>query len=480
MTDFLDLYQNNLGLSAEQKRELVDLLPNDIMFDTTFAKSQVSPSDLINLLENFGPFWVTLDADPSNRRNPHAVVVSGVSDTSAENAEVAYYDVASGQIEHSNFTDFIERVKDGNTDLEECLIRRVNKIGEGTKNAVPETYTIPAGKDVYILVAAFNYSTRKYSFSSYATAYRNKIIAANSSQTNVFIMIDFAGSIKYYENNTLKAQKNYETIGSVNYPYTDNKDFYFNQKTGYITKNTIYDLIIAIGTSNPGQLKDVSIFSHAYYAGPILVNTYEVGSSEYDDYKLDDTNYEDVDFRKDDVTNIDATKFKAAFSSNGMVKIWGCNSDAHINYFVKKILASPTYKSDGSTLDTAIFTINDATYYGTKVSSRFSAFINSVTGNQITISMLNVKKLFAFEYVDSFAAVLAEKTDVTVQSALPGTYASIGDAQTGEPASNKNIFRISHDTKMNVKIYTQYLTINLGELNYGLYTKAKVTHCKSI
>lgn len=487
MTNFLELYQTNKGLTSQQKRELVESLPNDITFDDAFSKNDVAPSDLISILENYGPFWVTLDADPSNRRRQHAVVVSGVSDTAKENAEVAYYDVATGRIETSNFTDFVERVRDGNEDLEECLIRRVNKIGEGTPAAIPDTYAIPTDAKVYILVAAFNYYTDKYTFSEYTTKYRKKVAAANATSRNVFIIADFIGNITYYEYEAgkeavIKAKKVFTAIGSANYPNhsSGDHDFYFNQTTGYITRDTIYKLITDIGTSNPGQLKEAGIFSHAYYDGPILVNTYENGSAEYTAYKAADANYADIDCRKADASGLNAATFKAAFASDGVFKVWGCNASGVINNLVKKILASPLYKSDGTTADSTEFTINEREAGKEQISVTYQAYITSITAGKIKITMGNVRKLLAAEYLDSYAAKMAETLDITVQSALPGTYASIGVRQTGEPASSDKIFRISHDTKANINIFEKYLAVSIGELNYGLFTKASVAHCKTI
>lgn len=482
MTNFIELYQTNKGLSADQKRELVASLPNDIAFDEAFSGGDVSPSDLISILETYGPFWVTLDADPSNRRKQHAVVVSGVSSEARENAEVAYYDVATGRVETSNFTDFIERVIDGNEDLSECLIRRVNKIGEGAKNILPDSYTIPAGAQVYILAAAFNYSTRKYSFSSFTDKYRKKVAAGiPSSQVDVFIMVDFKGSITYYEDGVAKAKKLFTEVDSDNYPL-GSKAFDFQLTNGYISKDTIYDLITDIGTNNPGQLKEVGIFSHAYYVGPILLNTYKPGTTEFTTRLAADANYQDMDCRMSDIAGLDTALFKAAFATDGIFKVWGCSADSHLNFIVKKVISSSLYKRDGTTADATEFTVPDYAFgsSGTKISDRFSSHINSVSGGNVKITMGNMKKLLAFEYTDTFAATLAETIDITVQSALPGTYASIGDAAAGEAAANAGIFRISYDTAANVNIFEKYLSVSIGELKYGLFTKASVTAARLI
>lgn len=480
MTNFLELYQSNNGLTAEQKRELVASLPNDIMFDDAFFKDEVAPSHLISILENYGPFWVTLDADPSNRRRQHAVVVSGISEATPENAQVAFYDVATGRIERSNFTDFVERVREGNDDLSECLIRRVHKTGEGARITLPDTYTIPADADVYILVAALNYDSRRYSFSQNTRKYRTKIAATDKTKKKVFIIVDFLGAIEYYENDALKARKTFTPVNSANYP--GGNKFNFIKTSGYLSKNTLYALITDLGTSNPGQLKEAGIFSHAYHNGPILANTFEPGTPKFDTNLAADPNYEDLDCRIADIAGLNTATFKAAFASDGVFKIWGCLSSAYVNYLIKMVIASPEYKSDGTTSDDTVISFRDSSFKDKeyKISEYFESNIDSITNGIIKITMKEVKKALAYQYKITYAATLAKALDIRVQAALPGTYASVGASEDGEAAAYDKIFRISHDTKMNVKIFEDYFSMSLGDLKYGIYTKADVENCENV
>lgn len=479
MTNFLELYQTNQGLTSAQKRELVASLPNDITFDDTFSKSNLKPADLISLLNSYGPFWVTLDADPLNLQKQQAVVVTGISNETAENAQVACYNVASGTIERSNFSDFVKRVKDANEDLSECLIRRVNKAGEG---GLPETYSISKTASIYILVAAINYSDDpKYSFfSDYTKAYMKKITAGKSGQENVFVVIDVAGSIMYFENDTQVAIKHYSKIGVDNY---EGYDFVFKHRAGYLSKTFVYAVIAIIGEKNPGQVKEVDVFSHAVYKGPILVNTYEPGTEKFNKKYADDVLYQDLDFRMTDAAAINATALKAAFAGDFIFKIWGCYSFKALNVLLKTALRSDSYKHDGTTADAIEFSAPNDKIGDYKLSEWFPSYLNPlVSGDdkEVKITMGNLKKLLAYEYLNTYAASMAETLDITVQAALPSCYASIGATLKGESASNANIFRISYDTKENVKVFKEYLDVDTGELNYGLYTKASVTACKAI
>lgn len=163
---FLDLYKSNKSLSTNDKKELVSLFSSDLCFDEVFAKTSVAPSDIASILENYGSFWVTIDADESNKRLPHAVVVSDITRDSTENCTIKYYDVADGEIKETNFTDFIFRVQNGNpsTDsLKTAAIRLVRSVGEGGTPKINLKCAIPDNKikvncvvDIYIKVTDDN------------------------------------------------------------------------------------------------------------------------------------------------------------------------------------------------------------------------------------------------------------------------------------------------------------------------------------
>lgn len=239
-------------------------------------------------------------------------------------------------------------------------------------------------------------------------------------------------------------------------------------KTKYITKKTIYEIIEKIGKDDPNTLQEVNVFSHAYPGGPILAN-----SSEKDSI--------DLDMRVNDVRNktFDFSNFKNAFDTNGVFKIWGCQSHPPFNYLLKSIMKNGKYKKDGTTKDTDEFVITD----DTKIPNGHGGFYEAVSkymnannytkvgNNQIKITFLQLKKELANSYCANYAAWLAYMVDIKVQYSLPATYGSFGSPE---------VFRISDDTKMNVPFFETYLGITLGELNYRIYDNATVGRLLSL
>ena len=139
---FLELYKSNTSLSSNEKKELVELFSDDLCFDEVFSNDPVSPVSIAAILESYGNLWVTIDSDPSKRRQPHAIVICDITRDNTQNCRIKYYDVSDGEIKESNFTDFIIRVKGGSLDLKTAAIRLIRKVGEG---AIPR----PKWSEVY-------------------------------------------------------------------------------------------------------------------------------------------------------------------------------------------------------------------------------------------------------------------------------------------------------------------------------------------
>lgn len=303
----------------------------------------------------------------------------------------------------------------------------------------------------YVLVAGMDYNTAN-SFIKYCNDYKAKITANNRAKDDLtFIIVDLKGSVEVFENGISTSIKYFDKISKSNYP--DRRNFSSLGKSNYITKKTIYDLVEKIGLNKPGTLQELNIFSHAYAGGPILAN-----SSEDDDI--------DLDMRKNDLRNriFDFANFKQAFTDNGIVKIWGCQSHPPFNFLLKRVMQDPQYRKDGSTPDSEEFIIKNAAFenYGEITDYLAKDAYTELSNNRIVMTLLQLKKTFSYDYCNNFAGFLAAGTDMKVQYALPATYASFG---------SPDYFRISDDTIMNIEFYNAYLKIPISELGYGIYEK---------
>ena len=305
----------------------------------------------------------------------------------------------------------------------------------------------------YILVSGINYQTG-YSFIKYCNDYKVKI-EKRDKDSQIIIVDILGGNITTYERGKKIKNTKYDTI-SKEKNYNGKRFSYDLGKKNYITKQVIYNLICEIGENEPNTLEDVSVFSHSYAFGPILANSYE-------------TDMFDLDMRINDLTNkiFNFLHFKDAFTDTGIFKIWGCNMSLLLNNFIKQIMKNLNYKKDGTTKDEIIFIVKDNSFIDDKISDLIKdKFRSNVKNGKFEMTMLQIRKFLADRYYQNFAGLLSYYTDVSVLSALPGTYSSF---------SSPNYFRISDKTKENINIFEKYLQIQIGELNYGMYDKNTVS-----
>lgn len=101
----------------------------------------------------------------------------------------------------------------------------------------------------------------------------------------------------------------------------------------------VYDYIIEIGSKRPGILSEYSIFSHSYWGGPILLDTnerpdYQVGGAKQNERDPYDKDCRWKDFNSTNMPDI--SKFKAAFTSNPIIKMWGCLAITSYNRMIYK------------------------------------------------------------------------------------------------------------------------------------------------
>ncbi|MBK7129040.1 MAG: hypothetical protein IPH66_06710 [Crocinitomicaceae bacterium] len=253
--------------------------------------------------------------------------------------------------------------------------------------------------------------------------------------------------------------------------------FHPNQKN-IISKRTIYELIEMIGTSNPETLKELSVFSHAYLDGPILLNSAQE-SSNYTDFLGNEIDVvslgydpNDYDMRMWDFTtfyNLTAwpdnadriVAFKAAFHPEGIVKIWGCNFWKLTNKLLAKIRSNVAYKRAGLTND-VIFNFSSLSFTDDMLKNIINPVLKTsyVKEDKITLKFLDIRRVFCRLYTFTYPHVFSKFIERKIQAALPATYADISPT-----------FRISSLTFENVIFYQNYFEIETDDerLNYGIY-----------
>jgi hypothetical protein len=154
---------------------------------------------------------------------------------------------------------------------------------------------------------------------------------------------------------------------------------------------SVADVYASIASSVAGTVREVHFISHAFHEGPIIVNTAQQPSKEYD-----------KDGRTDDFWNWDLRhvfgqknlpRFRAAFTTDAVLTIWGCEDNPE----AKKLIVLAQAKA--------------------------------AAGKPIPTELEKLKKLLTSTY----AARLATVCGRTVYAPLPGTYSVHEGEQNDDP-----------------------------------------------
>jgi hypothetical protein len=356
----------------------------------------------------------------------------------------------------------------------------------------------------YILVAGVNYETAAKgragtNFYVFCNKRHKKLYLQDKGTEDLnFYMIDIAkGKInlveyKYDVASAVYAKK--ESVHKTFDPVTSGNYFDFNSdghirfhpnKKNIISKYDIYDLIETIGVANPGTLIEFSIYSHAYFDGPILVNSSRSTGVYIDpidnvteiDVPVLGKDPNDYDMRQWDLNfylqqPIRAQKLvdmKLAFEADGIIRIWGCNFPKYtLHPFLVKVRSHKSYKKTGL-LNTDNFVFGPG-----RLNSKIRVFLESYLGyirmvttplkftsaDTITITFLEIKKIYCISIEGSYARDISRLFNRQVISGLPATYSIYSPSP-----------RISPDTVFHLPFYTTYLGFKLDPegFNYGIY-----------
>jgi len=293
-----------------------------------------------------------------------------------------------------------------------------------------------------------------------------------------------------------KVHKSFDAITSSNYyvyaiDEKGEKHYRFHPKgsngtvKNIISKYDIYSLIEEIGKNNPGTLVEVSIYSHAYFDGPILVNSQRndgVYTDPIDGSLIDvptlgkDPN--DYDMRRWDLYQYFGRQIPsvfqqrldmaAAFTTDGMLKIWGCSHPPMLHQFISFVRTNKTYKKVGLLNDDSFeFPPGKLTK---KMRSWLGSYLASIRGisgftidskDKVVVTWLELKTIFCEQITAAYSQYASIFFNVNVMSALPATYADISPK-----------YKINVNTIPNVEMYKTYFGFKDGlgdEINYGIY-----------
>ena len=294
-------------------------------------------------------------------------------------------------------------------------------------------------------MVGFDYQGGGVDFGQFALRRRNMLIAA-SPRLSVTIMNVGAGTTtvsamvpnaKGVPVRTETTTSTHSTVTAANYSTGLGHHARFDtNRAGRMSITDLYTAVQAIGAdpATKGSLTEVSVFSHGFFEGPILVNSDDGNTGAARDANDKDARV-DKDFKPTNMTAAQATSFKAAFSASGLWWSWGCAFTESYRQVTARFIASPLYRKTptGKLKDTDKFTFefpqamadgfyDDDTTFFPQDTKRTKAGATVMKTLKFERTVRQIKDFFLRGVSDSYSHAVARAAGVPARGACLGTY----------------------------------------------------------
>ena len=208
--------------------------------------------------------------------------------------------------------------------------------------------------DNYLICSGVDYATanrgfRGLNFREYALERRHQLARSSQRGRNFRItLLDFLTgteetlTVIWKDGKPIESrrvEKNFSPITRASYEEGAFKD----GQHSVMSIVDVYSAVRNIGIAEPGSMREMSIFSHSNFIGPILVNSYE--DPEYDKGasrgRLRDPDDKDgrasKDFYRPNMSTEQLRYFRNAFHKNGHVWIWGCSREDRVHSMLTRV-----------------------------------------------------------------------------------------------------------------------------------------------
>ncbi|WP_456824966.1 hypothetical protein [Cellulomonas sp. P5_E12] len=320
----------------------------------------------------------------------------------------------------------------------------------------------------YVLVAGVDYEFKGVDFRVIANSRRTWLEKQNKSKDDLrFTTMDVRTGEIEIRTVTFPGGKRVESVSSMkvftpvtraSFATSGGHTRFKPNQPGVMGITDVYLKVITIGTISPGTLMELSIFSHGWMGGPILVNSSDdrmreisipmpfgdpivmqvpVAATSRDPDDKDGRAR--LDFQPPTMDAADLASFRKAFHTDGFSWLWGCSFPRVIHHSMWAMERAKGYASSGVAEDTVLtldaVTPDDVASFEDTLLPLLGRFPSR---NTITLKFGFLRWSFCKENQGSYAAALAAGSDRPVRAALLGTYAEYdtgGDMLMNVPAS---------------------------------------------
>jgi hypothetical protein len=352
----------------------------------------------------------------------------------------------------------------------------------------------------FILVAGMDYEFKGVNFRIFCDSRMNRIIRDNTAKEELrFQIFDFrrgeieTTEVSYPSGRTKKkitTKTPFQSLSKSNYD-----KFIHNGKPHYRFKNgqfgvmsilNIYEAVINVGVNDPHTLFELSIFSHGWMGGPILVNSFDdrtvqipfvhgfpgvhpslttltVPSTVRDPDDMDARPA--LDFIPPTMDSVALSDFQDAFAPDGRIWLWGCAFPRVVHRILTKIEKNRAYRSSGLGDDVVFKLTNlrteEADYLESWLSPVLGPFPNK---RRIEVEFKFLKFFVCSANQASYSHQIAKNAAVKTYAAVLGTYSEYDSGRFP-------LMHVHKGFKRHFKFYKNYLGFNFDPegRKYGEY-----------
>ncbi len=244
---------------------------------------------------------------------------------------------------------------------------------------------------------------------------------------------------------------------------------------GMMSVTDVYDYVKRLGrgekdAGSAGTLVELSFFSHGFFQGPVLVNSFDrqKNSNERDPKDKDPRHSKDFMMSKDD-----RAAFQKAFAKGAVVWVWGCNGTSDYYIVFDRLKNTPKYphKASGRTIpDNQVIEFNaikkkDEAFF----LKRKEVFTPGHNEHTFESTMKKIKAFYQDGIKDTYMSNVATFAKVLAHGALPGMEAVNGKDGLMAVPTNFETEKTNHTPF--IEFYKTYLNAAEDEegRHYGKY-----------
>ena len=355
----------------------------------------------------------------------------------------------------------------------------------------------------FLLVAGVDYEFKGVNFRTLADNRRRFLERRNTAKADVrFVTMDVrAGQVEIREvtfpggkrNETVSSTTPFATVGPASYQTLPDGSTRFKPgQWNAMGITDVYQRVQDIGASIPGSLAELSIFSHGWMGGPILVDsdddrTMEVTlpamppltsspttvSLAVQGFARDPDDKDGrpgLDFRPPTMDPSMLDLFRKAFDGSGIAWLWGCSFPRTIHHTLWAMEQAKGYSASGLG--------DDAVLQMPAVVDDDIAFLNRFLvgalppfpphSSSISIAFKHLKLAMCRASQSCYATALANAANVNVHAAPVGTYAEYD-------TSGDMLMNVFRNFTAHFTFYKNYLGFSFDPENrrYAVYTPGR-------